>query len=281
VTTRTGRTIGRLLRFAVAVGIPGIPQKAPAQLRPLESIQWRMFQRNSNFAAELGVSRLNDQRASLAGTSGDLWELGNFEVAWRTGRVVLEAGGTAQRQFRENQRFAPPYPDVDATGNGKRHDSGDYRISTSIRVTPDDWRSTGILRFGTRLPTTDNTTGLDRDALDFFATVGAGSTVGSFALTGETGLGIHTTREDRFEQDDLFLYAARAEYRRFAIIPSLAALGQLHGTGHSAIRGVENLGELRAGLRAGSRKWLRVELVVGYETFSPSSGVVVTAGVLH
>jgi hypothetical protein len=124
-------------------------------------------------------------------------------------------------------------------------------------VTPDAWQSTGILRFGTRLPTTDNTTGLDRDALDFFATVGAGGTVGSFALTGETGLGIHTTREDKFEQDDLFLYATRAEYRRFAIVPSLAALGQLHGTGHAAIRGVENLGELRAGVRAGSRTWLR------------------------
>jgi len=269
------------IRIAVAMGIPAVALPAAAQLRPLDPIQWRMYQRNSTAAGELGIARLFDQRASLAGTEGDLWEIGNFVVAWRTGRVILEAGGTAQRLFREEERFAPAYADVDPTDDGHRHDSGDYRISTSVRLTPDHWQTTGVLRFGTRLPTTSNRTGLDRDALDFFATVGAGRAVGAFALTGEAGLGIHSTREDRFEQDDLLLYALRAEYRRFAVIPSLSALGQMHGSAHSAIRGVENLGELRAGLRAGSRRWIRAELVVGYETFSPSNGVVLTAGIIY
>ena len=254
---------------------------AGAQLRPLEPIQWRMYERNSTVALKLGIARLLDQRASLAGTEGDLWEIGNFLVAWRTGRVILEAAGTAQRLFREDERFAPPYADVDPTDDGHRNDSGDYRISTAVRLTPDSWQTTGVLRFGTRLPTTSNRTGLDRDALDFFATVGAGRAVGSFAVTGEAGLGIHTTREQRFEQDDLFLYALRAEYRRFAVVPSLSALGQMHGSSHSEIRGVEDLGELRAGLRVGSRRWVRAELVMGYETFSPATGVVVTAGILY
>ena len=267
--------------FAVAMGIPVISATATAQLRPLESIQWRVYQASSTAAAELGIARFSEQRASLAGTSGDLWELGNFIVAWRTGRVVLEAAGTAQRRFNEHERFAPPYQDVDPSDDGHRHDSGDYRISTSIRLTPDHWQTIGVVRFGTRLPTTDNTTGLDRDALDFFATVGAGRTVNAFVLTGEAGLGIHTSREERFEQDDLLLYAMRAEYGGFPIVPSIAALGQIHGSTHRAIRGLENLGELRAGLRAGSRRWLRIEMVKGYETFSPSVGVVVTAGILH
>ena len=267
--------------FAVAMGIPAVWMPALAQLRPLEPIQWRMYQRNSTAAGELGIARLFDQRASLAGTEGDLWEIGNFVVAWRTGRVILEAAGTAQRLFREDERFAPPYADVDPSDDGHRHDSGDYRISTAVRLTPDHWQTTGVLRFGTRLPTTSNRTGLDRDALDFFATVGAGRAAGSFALTGEAGLGIHTTREERFEQDDLFLYALRLDYRRFAVIPSLAALGQIHGPSHSEIRGVEDLGEVRAGLRAGSRRWVRAEVIVGYETFSPATGVVLTAGIQY
>ncbi len=227
------------------------------------------------------MSRLFDQRASLAGTEGDLWELGTFAVAWRTGRVILEAAGTAQRRFNEESSFTAPYVDVKPGDDGKRHDSGDYRLSTVVRLTPDSWRSTGVLRFGTRLPTTDNTTGLDRDAIDFFATLGAAAEFGALSIAGEAGLGIHTTREQRFEQDDLFLYALRAEYRGHAVVPSLAAEGQLHGTTHSAIRGVENLGELRAGLRFGTRYWLRVEAVRGYETFSPSAGVILTAGILH
>jgi hypothetical protein len=269
------------LCFALACALAVVPRASNAQLRPLEPAQWRLFTDGTTIAAELGGSRLFDQRASLAGTEGKLWELGNFSLAWRTGRVVLEAAGTVQRIFDETRAFEAPYPDVEPSDDGRRHDSGDYRISTTVRLTPDSWATKAAVRFGTRLPTTDNTTGLDRDAVDFFATVGAAGAVNAFALSGEVGLGIHSTREQRFEQDDLFLYAARGEYCGWVVTPSVALVGQMHGTTHSAIRGVENLGEMRLGLRAGNRKWLRVEFVRGYETFSPSSGVLLTAGLLR
>lgn len=230
---------------------------------------------------EVGASRLLDQRASLAGTAGDLWEAGNFAIAWRTGRVILEAGGTAQRFFHETESFAPPYPDVEPSADGDRHDSGDYRISTTVRLTPSWFPATGVVRFGTRLPTTDNATGLDRDALDFFATVGALGSRGMFAVAGEAGLGIQSTREDRFEQDDVLLYSFRVELRSGSFTPSLAVLGQKHGPTHHSIRGVEDLGEMRAGVRIGRKFWARAEYVRGYESFSPSGGFVVTAGVIR
>lgn len=270
------RAIARVFAFLVLA-----PAGAAAQLRPLEPIQWRLFAEGQSIAAEFGAGRFLDQRASLAGTTGDLWEVGNFSLAWRTGRVVVEAAGTAQRFFRETGTFDAPYPDVEPSGDGRRHDSGDYRLSTTIRLTPSSFPFDGVVRFGTRLPTTDNTTGLDRDALDFFATVGAIVIRNGFAIAGDAGLGIHTTREQRFEQDDLMLYALRAEYRTRLVTPSFAVLGQMHGTTHSAIRGVENLGEMRAGLRAGRSVWVRAEYVKGYETFSPSSGMIVTAGVIR
>lgn len=222
-----------------------------------------------------------EQRASLAGESGNLWEAGNFTVAWRTGRVVLEAAGTAQRFFHRTSTFAAPYADVEPSRNGRRHDSGDYRVSTTVRITPTAWPVDGALRFGTRLPTTDNTTGLDRDAVDFFATVGAIRAVGPLALAGEAGLGIHSTREQRFEQEDVFIYSGRSEYRLGNLVASAAILGQKHGTSHSEIRGVEDLGELRLGLRAGRGRWVRLELVKGYETFSPKYGFIFTAGALR
>jgi len=271
--------IGKIAALAAAFALA--PTCVSAQLRPLEPVQWRLFEGRSTIAADIGGARLLDQRASLAGTTGDLWEAGNFSFAWRTGRVVLEAAGTAQRYFRETGTFDAPYPDVEPSDDGRRHDSGDYRLSTTVRLTPASFPFAGVVRFGTRLPTTDNTTGLDRDALDFFATVGTIASRGSFAFGGEAGLGIHSTREERFEQDDLLLYSLRAEYRTRFVTPSFAVLGQKHGTTHSAIRGVENLGELRAGLRFGSEAWLRAEVVKGYETFSPSSGVIVTAGLIR
>jgi hypothetical protein len=273
-----GITSRAKLCIALAGALAITPRTSNAQLRPLEPIQWRLLTGGGTISAELGGSRLFDQRASLAGTEGKLSELGIFSLAWRTGRVVLEAAGTVQRIYDETGVFDTPYPDVEPSVDGRRHDSGDYRISTTVRLTPEAWATKAVVRFGTRLPTTDNTTGLDRDAVDFFSTVGAARVVDSFALSGEAGLGIHTTREQRFEQDDLFLYAVRGEYRGWIVNPSFALLGQMHGTTHSAIRGVENLGEMRLGLRAGNRKWVRVEFVRGYETFSPSSGVLLTAG---
>ena len=249
-----------------------------AQLRPLDHADWRLITEAGVFTARAGASRLFEQRASLAGTSGDLWEAGLVSLAWRTGRITVEAVGTAQRFFRENERFAEPYPDVIPADDGHRHDSGDYRIGTSVRLTPDHSRITGAVRFGTRLPTTDNATGLDRDAIDFFATLGAAGTLRRLFLSGEAGIGIHSTREARFEQEDVLLYSFRAELGGFPVTPSLEVLGQRHGTTHEAIRGVEDLGELRAGVRVGSRFFASIEGVAGYETFSPARGLIVLVG---
>ena len=273
-----------MIRKAIAVATTiatatlGLPHSAAAQLRPLDQADWRLIEGRGTLAARAGLSRLSDQRASLAGTSGRLWEAGLFTLAWRTGRVVLEASGTAQRYFSEDGSFAEPHPEVDPSNNGDRHDSGDYRIGTSVRLTPERSRITGAVRFGTRLPTTDNETGLDRDAIDFFATVGASTSVASVALSAETGIGIHSTREVEFEQEDVLLYSVRAELvgRRFT--PSIEALGQRHGPSHAPIRGTEDLGELRAGIRIGTRYFLSVDVVKGYETFSPSAGVIIAAG---
>lgn len=266
---------------ALCIVIGLLPMTMRAQLRPLEPPQWRLLAEGARIAAEVGASRLVGQRASLAGTTGDLWEAGTFVVAWRTGRVILEAAGTTQRFFHETGTFAPPYPDVEASADGDRHDSGDYRISTTVRLTPPGFPAVGIVRFGTRLPTTDNTTGLDRDALDFFATLGGTASRGPLAFAGEAGLGIHTTREQRFEQEDVLLYSLRAEIRSTVVTPSIAVLGQQHGPTHAAVRGVEDLGELRAGVRIGREFWARFEYVKGYEAFSPSSGFIVTAGVIR
>jgi hypothetical protein len=229
-------------------------------------------------SGRFGVSRLTDQRASLAGTSGTLWEAGVFSLAWRTGRVTLEASGSAQRFFREDERFAEAHPEVLPSDDGHRHDSGDYRIGTSVRLTPADWPLVGAVRFGTRLPTTDNRTGLDRDAVDFFATVGAAGAIRSLVVSAEAGLGIHSTREVRFEQEDVLLYSLRAELNGSRLVPSVELLGQRHGTTHEAIRGVEDLGEIRAGLRIGSRVYASAQVVVGYEDFSPTNGLIVSVG---
>jgi hypothetical protein len=250
---------------------------ASAQLRPLEPFDWAAFTAPGTVRVELGGSRLAGQRASLAGTEGTLTELGSFRAFVRTGRVVIEAGGTAQRWFRDRRRFAEPQAEV-AEAGPDRHDSGDYRIATVVRLTPERWGPIGVLRFGTRLPTTDNRVGLDRDAIDFFALLGGHVEHAGASLSAEAGITINTTRQVDFEQDDLLVYVLRAEYRRLPVVPTLTLTGQQIGTGHHEIRGNESLSELRVGVRAGARIWVRGEYVAGLAAASPSGGVLLTAG---
>ena len=136
-----------------------------------------------------------------------------------------------------------------------------------------------ILLFGTRIPTTDNRVGLDRDAPDFFALVGARVERGGASLAAETGVTINTTRRPDFEQDDLILYIVRAEYDRLPVVPSITVTGQQVGSSHREIRGNESLGEARLGARLGRRRWIRVEGIAGLTRFSPDAGVLLSAGI--
>jgi hypothetical protein len=266
------------LSLFAAAAIAASPGNSHAQLRPLEPISWRIFDAGTTITAEARLAWYHDQRASLAGTEGDLWEVPTISLAWRSGRIAILASGTGQRFFTEKERFAPPYFGVRPTTDGKRHDSGEYTIATAVRLTPQRNPINVLLRFGTRLPTTDNETGLDRDAIDFFATLAGHTRRGPLLLGLEAGLGINTTRDSVFEQDDLFLYAARLEYDARTVSPSLTVVGQEHGPAHHEIRGVEDLSEVRVGLRFGHRTWIRVEAIKGLTTFSPSHGFTVAVG---
>lgn len=252
---------------------------ASAQLRPLDPVEWRVWDPGHSLVAGVGGGAFSDQRASLAGTEGQLLEAGNFSLALRTGRVAFEAGGTVQRFFRDDRTFAVPHDDTHPQPDGRRHDSGDYRIATVVRLTPDAAPALAVLRFGTRLPTTDNEVGLDRDQVDFFALVGGRLRRGALMMAAEAGLSINGTRDPEFEQSDVFAYTVTSEYSISpTLVTRLSLVGQVEGTPFS-IRGNEELGEVRLGLRAGDRQWVRAELVRGYSSFSPSAGLIVSAGI--
>lgn len=253
--------------------------EARAQLRPLDPLPvGALDDAEPTVSARAGFGVLRGQRAALAGTEGTLAEIGNFRVFWRTGRVALEVGGTVLRVFEDRSRFAEPDEHVTPGSGPTRRDAGDYRVATSVRVTPADWPAIGYVRFGTRLPTTDNTTGLDRDRTDFFAGVGAHRRAGLWSLGGETGIGIYGTRHYRLEQSDVLTYALSAEYDAGPIAPAVMVLGHADGMEDRAIRGSEELAEVRAGLRVGGRLWLSAQWVHGLTEFSPSGGLLMEGG---
>lgn len=266
--TRRSMMLGWLLLLAV---VP-LPRPASAQLRPWEPFDWTLFDGDAHATVAVGGSALWRQRASLAGTEGLLIEAGSFSAGFRADRVGLEGGGTIYRYFRERTTFATPAGGAEPRPLGIRHDNGDYRVSTGVLLTDPDRATTALIRFGSRLPTTDNRVGLERDAIDFFATIGARVDRGSLRAIAELGVGIHGTRRDDFEQSDLFLYMAGIETRSGPVRPAILLLGQ---TIHRDLwfRGTEPLSEIRLRLLAPGRVSVRLEAIHGFSDFSPAAGV--------
>lgn len=232
-------------------------------------------------SATLGAGQMADQKLSRAGVRGRLTEVGNVALAWRTGRVLLEASGTALRLYRDDAVVDGPDPDVHHTrGIGTtRRDAGDFRVFTAVRLSPERWPARVVVRFGTRLPTSDNREGLERDATDFYALVGVGLTRGRLTAGVESGIGLLATRIPDYEQTDVVQYTATASYRVGALlVPTITIVGQAT-TAPFQVRGNENLAEVRPGLQVGTRRWIRVSAVRGLAKYSPSRGVLVSAGV--
>jgi hypothetical protein len=272
----TAARVGGLLTLVAA--LCGNALDAEAQLRPYEPVEWRLYDGDHSVSGSIGVARFDEQRASLAGEIGRLDELGVFSAYYRTGRVILGAEGTVSRRFEREETFAPPLDGTADDADGIRRDAGDYRVSTTVRVTPDDWPAIGVVKFGTRLPTTDNHAGLERDQLDFFAVLGGRVDVGPIRSAAEAGLGIHGTRYPEFEQSDVVVYTVSVGLPNLPVSPSLILTGHADGLEGWNIRGNEELSELRVRLRSTGRFWLQVEGIVGLTDVSPRRGISLNLG---
>ena len=255
-----------------------VPVRVNAQLRPLEPLDWNGFSAARTMRASMQVSYLHDQRASLAGVRGNLFEVGEARFVMRSGRVQLEAAGTLQRFLRDEDVLEEPAGDARAaSAERKRHDSGDYRIGTAIAIGDLTGSTLGAVRFGTRLPTTDNRVGLDRDATDFFGTIGLQHRWQRLSVSGSAGVGINGTRITTYEQSDVLAYDVSMRWSGGGYSPVITLVGQ-NDLRSGRIRGNEDLMELRGGIRIGDERWLDVAVVGGLTEFSPGVGVIVGGG---
>ena len=250
---------------------------ASSQLRPLDPMDFSVLG-EPGWTVEVGLGVLAGQRASLAGTSGDLLELGTTRIAWSLGRVALELSGTLLRVYEDDTVLTDPVGGARPPDGTRRIDAGDVRVTTLVRLSGDDASAPLFLRFGTRLPSTDNRVGLGRDQTDFFSTLAIRPVWGRWMLGAEFGMGINGTRDTGHEQIDPFLFAVSAIYDEGSFRPLLEATGQHDPRSNRDRRGNENIGEVRLGFRAGVDRWLTVLLIRGWTATSPDLGLVIRFG---
>jgi surfeit locus 1 family protein len=254
---------------------------AEAQLRPLDPLEWRIWDGDARLIVGVGGGVLTEQHATLAGTRGTLFEAGTYTVTLRSGRMAVTLGGTAVWAMSGEEQITAAHGPARPADGRTRWDAGRAQATTLWRITPDGWPVDGVIRFGATLPTTSDESGLERDRTDFFALAGIRYQTGRLALAMENGLGIHGTVLSEYPQSDAWTYAFGAGYLlsgRGAVRAMLGVVGQEDGLrGH--VRGNEDLRELRAGLDVGTRRWVQIRLIHGLREFSPGRGIRVTAGI--
>ena len=255
-----------------------LPDDASAQLRPLEPLEWRVFDDGNAFVGGVGGAVLWDQPAPLAGTRGTLIDIGSYTVTYRSARIAIQFGGTALWRFSETDTTAAPL-DVVEPADGPRYEPGPAFASTAFRFSPDSWPADLVLRFGATIPTTSDESGLERDRTDFFALLGARYQRGALSLTAENGVGINGTVRRGLPQSDVWTYAFGASYALSSLVLAADFVGRQDGHAY-VIRGNEDQRELRAGFDIGRSRWLRVRYVRGLaKKASPAHGFQIGAGI--
>jgi surfeit locus 1 family protein len=254
------------------------PASGTAQLRPLEPLEWRVFDDNVQLIADAGIGVLWGQPAPLAGTRGTLIELGNYSLTVRSARIAVQLGGAALWRLTEHDTLRAPAATVEPS-DGVRQDAGGAFASTAIRFSPDHWPADLVLRFGATVPTTSDESGLDRDRTDFFALIGARYRRGDLSLMAENGVGINGTIMPDLPQSDVWTYAFGAAYGSSSLRLAADFVGRQDGHAY-VIRGNEDIRELRAGFDIGSARWLRVRYVRGFDDdASPAHGLRISGGI--
>lgn len=269
-------TVSRSWVLAVGAALLcGTP--AAGQLRPLDPVDFEVIG-DPSWTVEVGVGVFGGQRASLAGTSGDLLEMGTTRIAWGLGRVAVELSGTILRIFDDRTVYTEPVGDARPHDESLRVDAGDTRVTTIVRLSDDGASVPIVVRFGTRLPSTDNKVGLGRDQTDFYSTLAVRPVWGRWAVGAELGMGINGTRDTGNEQIDPILFGLTATWKEGGVRPVFEATGQHDPRSNRDRRGNENIGEIRLGVRSGIHRWLSVLLVRGWTSTSPDLGLVVRLG---
>lgn len=275
MNTRVARTAPCISVIVMLLLSPPVnPDPVVAQMRPLDPIDWAGFDEQRG-SVSIGGTVLSGQRAAFLGTEGRLVEVGAVEFAFRVDRLLLHVAASPYRRFTGSDRFDEPEVGVEP-GAGTRVDAGTVVASTTVPLGGDGARrgrtQQFALRFGVRLPTTDDVVGLERDETDAFATVGTRRVIGAWDLAGEVGFGIFGVRSPDGGQTDPILYAASIRRTGALLRPYAEWTGHHDTRANGAPRGNENLSEVRLGVELGTRWWVDAHAIAGLSTFSPEVG---------
>lgn len=260
---------------------------ASAQQRPLLTEDVDIIPPGS-VRIEAGIDFFQDARFPLSGLRGDQTRVGVIGInVGLSPNVEFQIDGVLQNFLSVNSitpQTAFPL-DSQILTNGSSNDTGDFTLSTKIKIRNETKRSPSLgFRFGVQLPNSNESRGIGTNQTNAYGVILLGKKFGRngrLNTFGNLGLGIITAPLDRFTQNDMLLYGVAGIYR---INDSINLAGEVNGRANTrngrAPLGTEPLSEARLGLQI-KTSGLRFDFagIKGLTDFSPRTGI--TFGVTY
>ncbi|HEV7889932.1 MAG TPA: hypothetical protein VGP08_04805 [Pyrinomonadaceae bacterium] len=271
--TRLARVLFALL-FALAFGAAARAQQRPLLTEDVDVLP------PGTARVEAGIDFMQDVKFPASGLTGDLTRVGVVGVhIGLSPNVEFSIEGVAQNFLSINSRVPGAIPLEIAAGANSTNDTGDFRLSTKIKLRNETRRGPSLgFRFGVELPNSNEARGIGLNNTNAFGTILFGKRFGpegrlnTFA---NLGIGIYTAPTQLFTQNDMLLYGAAGIFRVNKQVNIAAEVnGRANTRGGAAPLGTESQGEFRLGLQV-KAAGLRFDAagIKGLTNFSPRSGV--------
>ncbi|HLM58964.1 MAG TPA: hypothetical protein VK422_22865 [Pyrinomonadaceae bacterium] len=229
---------------------------------------------------EAGLDFMQGAKFPVSGLTGDLTRVGVVGVHFGLSpNVEFSIEGVAQNFLSINTRSASPAvaPQI-AAGTNSANDTGDFRLSTKIKIRNETRRGPALgFQFGVELPNSNETRGIGLNQTNAFGQILLGKKFGRdgrLNTFGNLGVGILTAPTQLFSQNDVLLYGLAGIYR---VNDKVSVASEVNGRANtrsgSAPLGTESLSEFRLGLQV-KAAGLRFDAagIKGLTSASPRSG---------
>lgn len=211
--------------------------------------------------AEIGFDFLQDVEFPLSGLRGDETAVGVVNLRMGVGKIAeIEVEGAIQNFLDIKARGASFVPNLQTTGVNSTHDTGDFALSTKVRLIAEASRRPAVaFRFGFILPNSNQAKGIGTNSTNVFAMVVLEKHVKDLKLFGNLGLEILQAPNALFTQNDVLMYGGAFSY---PVHHRVNAVGEVNGLYSSrkinqALIGTQSTGQARFGLQiaAGGFTW--------------------------
>ena len=227
--------------------------------------------------AQIGFDFLQDVGFPLSGLRGDETSVGVLSVRMGISKIAeVEVEGAIQNFLDVKSQGASFVPNLQLTGVNSTHDTGDFVLSTKIRIVKPSGKKPGLaFRFGFIMPNSNQARGIGTNTTNVFALVALEEQIQKLKLIGDLGIEILQAPNALFTQNDVLMYGAGFSYpihRRVNLVGEVNGLYSSRSI-NDALIGTQSTGQGRLGLQInlGGFTW-DLAGIRGINKYDPRSG---------